>query len=155
MAGFRTMEASSLTRQAHQAGDKIKQDIPLQYKSELASVITELTGRVDFVAKGQPPKTKTNYQALEASALAQQARHVISQIARNIPVDKRDSLGIIETLADRVEFAAIGAPATVSARTTTGARTPAKTRKRTTRRAAVKRSRPMSRPGPIQSEVLP
>jgi hypothetical protein len=155
MASFRTMEASSLTRQAHQAGDKIKQDIPSQYRSELASVISELTSRVDFVAKGQPPRAKTNYQALEASALAQQARHVVAQIGRNIPVEKRESLDIIETLADRVEFAAIGSPATVSPRTPTGSRSQARTRKRTTRRTTASRPAPVSRPGPMTSEVRP
>jgi len=121
MAGsVRTMDASSLTRHAHQAGDKIKQDVPSQYKAEIKNIVDELTGRVDFVASGQTPRTKTNYQSLEASALAQQARHVISQIARNIPVEKRESLEIIETLADRVEFAAIGSPSTARAKTATG-----------------------------------
>jgi hypothetical protein len=121
MAGsVRTMDASSLTRHAHQAGDKIKQDVPSQYKAEIKNIVDELTGRVDFVASGQTPRTKTNYRSLEASALAQQARHVISQIARNIPVEKRESLEIIETLADRVEFAAIGSPSTARAKTTTG-----------------------------------
>ena len=119
MAGsVRTMDAPSLTRHAHQAGDKIKQDVPSQYKAELKNIVDELSGRVDFVASGQTPRTKTNYQSLEASALAQQARHVISQIARNIPVEKRESLEIIETLADRVEFAGIGSPSTSRAKTT-------------------------------------
>ena len=108
----RRMDAQTLTRHAQQAGDKLKQDVPSQYKTELKNVVEELTGRVDFVATGQSPRTKTTYQSLEASALAQQARHVISQIARNIPVDKRESLEIIETLASRVEFAAIGSPST-------------------------------------------
>jgi hypothetical protein len=121
MAGsVRTMDAPSLTRHAHQAGEKIKQDIPSQYKTELKTIVDELTGRVDFVASGQPPRTKTTYQSLEASALAQQARHVISQISKNIPVDKRESLEIIETLADRVEFAAIGSPSTARPKTTSG-----------------------------------
>jgi hypothetical protein len=121
MAGsVRTMDALSLTRNAHQAGDKIKQDVPSQYKAEIKNIVDELTARVDFVASGQPPRTKTNYQSLEASALAQQARHVISQIARNIPVEKRESLEIIETLADRVEFAGIGSPSTARAKTRTG-----------------------------------
>ncbi len=43
---------------------------------------------------------------------------MISQIARNIPVEKRESLEIIETLADRVEFAGIGSPSTARAKTT-------------------------------------
>ena len=121
MAGsVRTMDAPSLTRHAHQAGDKIKQDVPSQYKAEIKNIVDELTGRVDFVASGQTPRTKTNYQSLEASALAQQARHVISQIARNIPVEKRESLEIIETLADRVEFAGIGSPSTARAKAVTG-----------------------------------
>jgi len=124
MAGsVRTMDAPSLTRYAHQARDKIKQDVPSQYKTELKNIVDELTGRVDFVASGQPPRTKTTYQSLEASALAQQARHVISQIARNIPIDKRESLELIDTLADRVEFAAVGSPSTVRAKTSTGSRT--------------------------------
>jgi hypothetical protein len=122
MSAFRTMEAQSLTRQARQAWEKIKPDLPSQYKSELKSIVDELTGRVDFVAQGRTPSTKTGYKSLEASALAQQARHVISQVSRNIPVDKRESLEIIDTLADRVEFAAIGTPATARAGTTTRAR---------------------------------
>lgn len=121
MAGsVRTLDAPSLTRNAHQASDKIKSDVPSQYKTELKNIVDELTGRVDFVASGQPPRSKTTYQSLEASALAQQARHVISQIARSIPIDKRESLEIIDTLADRVEFAAIGSPSTGRAKTTTG-----------------------------------
>jgi hypothetical protein len=117
-SAFRTMEAQSLTKQAHQAWEKIKQDLPQQYKGELKSIMDELTGRVDFVAQGRTPSTKTNYKSLEASALAQQARHVVSQVSRNIPVNKRESLEIIDTLADRVEFAAIGSPATARAGTT-------------------------------------
>jgi hypothetical protein len=119
-SGIRTMEAQSLTRQARQVWDTIKQALPSQYKGEFKSIVEELTGRVDFVSNGQAPRTKTSYQALEASALAQQTRHVVSQISRNIPVDKRDGLAIIETLADRVEFAAIGSPSVVRAKTTTG-----------------------------------
>jgi len=127
MAGtVRTMDAQSLTRNALQAGDKLKQDVPSQYKSELKNIVAELTGRVDFVLSGQPPRTKSTYQALEASALAQQARHVISQIARNIPNDKRESLEIIDTLADRVEFAAIGSPSTARGKTTVGSSRPSK-----------------------------
>jgi len=122
---IRTMEAESLTRQAHQVLDSIKEDLPSQYKGEFKNIVDELTGRVEFVSSGQAPRTKTSYQALEASALAQQARHVVSQISRNIPVEKRDSLELVETLADRVEFAAIGAPAKI------GAKTPAKTGGRT------------------------
>ncbi len=121
MAGsVRTMDAQSLIRHAQQAGDKLKQDVPSQYKTELKNVVDELTGRVDFVASGQPPRTKTSYQSLEASALAQQARHVISQIARNIPIDKRESLEIIETLAARVEFAAIGSPSAARGKKASG-----------------------------------
>ena len=122
---IRTMEAESLTRQAHQVLDSIKEDLPSQYKGEFKNIVDELTGRVEFVSSGQAPRTKTSYQALEASALAQQARHVVSQVSRNIPVEKRDSLELVETLADRVEFAAIGAPAKIGAKTTakTGVRT--------------------------------
>ena len=127
MAGtVRTMDAQSLTRNALKAGDKLKQDVPSQYKSELKNIVAELTGRVDFVLSGQTPRTKSTYQALEASALAQQARHVISQIARNIPNDKRESLEIIDTLADRVEFAAIGSPSTARGKTTVGSSRPSK-----------------------------
>ena len=117
-SSYRTMEAQSLTRQAQQEWDKIKQELPSQYRGELKNVVDELTGRVDFVSTGQPPRTKTNYQALEASALAQQARHVISQVAKNIPVGKRHSLEMIATLADRVEFAAIGSPSVSGPRKT-------------------------------------
>lgn len=117
---FRTMEAQALTQQARQVWERIKQDLPSPYKGELKSIVDELTGRVDFVSNGQAPRTKTNYQALEASALTQQARHVVSQISRNIPVDKRDSLEVIEALADRVEFAAIGSPSVARAKTTAG-----------------------------------
>ncbi|MDQ2911457.1 MAG: hypothetical protein M3R39_10685 [Actinomycetota bacterium] len=121
MAGsVRTMDVQTLSRQAQQAGDKLKQDVPSQYKTELKNVVDELTGRVDFVASGESPRTKTTYQSLEASALAQQARHVISQISRNIPSDKRESLAIIETLADRVEFAAIGSPSTARGKKASG-----------------------------------
>jgi len=115
-AAFRMMGAQALTRQAREVWEKIKQDLPSQYRSEFKNIVDELTGRVDFVSSGQAPRTKTNYQALEASALAQQARHVVSQVSRNIPVAQRErveireSLEIIETLADRVEFAAIGSP---------------------------------------------
>ena len=116
---IRTMEAESLTRQAHQVLDSIKEDLPSQYKGEFKNIVDELTGRVEFVSSGQAPRTKTSYQALEASALAQQARHVVSQVSRNIPVEKRDSLELVETLADRVEFAAIGASAKISAKTPT------------------------------------
>lgn len=119
-SGFRTMQAQSLTRQAQQVWDEIKQDLPSPYRGELKSIVDELTGRVDFVSSGQPPRAKTTYQALEASALVQQARHVISQVSRNIPVEKRDSLGTIEALADRVEFAAIGSPSVARAKATAG-----------------------------------
>ena len=114
------MEAQALTQQARQVWERIKQDLPSPYKGELKSIVDELTGRVDFVSNGQAPRTKTNYQALEASALTQQARHIVSQISRNIPVDKRDSLEVIEALADRVEFAAIGSPSVARAKTTAG-----------------------------------
>src|SRR6266571_1241619 len=122
MAGFRTMEAQALTKQAGQVWDRIKQDLPAPYKDELKIIVDELVGRVGFVSNGQTPRTKTNYQALEASALTQQARHIVSQISRNIPVDKRESLAVFEALADRVEFAAIGSPSMARAKTTAGAR---------------------------------
>lgn len=118
--GFRTMEAQSLTKQARRAWENIKQNVPSPYKSELKSIVEELTGRVDFVFNGQAPRTKTNYQALEASALTQQARHILSQISRSVPVDKRDTLAVIEALADRVEFAAIGSPSATRAKSTAG-----------------------------------
>jgi hypothetical protein len=119
-SGFRTMEAQSLTRQARQVWESIQPDMPSPYKGELKNIVDELIGRVDFVFNGQAPRAKTTYQSLEASALTHQARHVVSQISRNIPVDKRDNLGIIEALADRVEFAAIGSPSVARAKTTAG-----------------------------------
>ena len=48
-SSFHTMEAQALTRQAHQAGEKIKQDVPAQFKPELKRILDELTGRVDEV----------------------------------------------------------------------------------------------------------
>jgi hypothetical protein len=79
-------------------------------------------------ASGQTPRTKTSYQSLAASALAQQAHRVVSQVSGNLPIEQgqrieiRESLEIIETLADRVEFAAIGSPSAARARTTAGPR---------------------------------
>jgi hypothetical protein len=60
-------------------------------------------------ASGQTPRTKTSYQSLALSAHAQQARHVVSQVSKNLPIEQRqrveirESLEIIETLADRVD----------------------------------------------------
>jgi hypothetical protein len=107
-SSFRSMEASSLTKQANQVWDKIKQDIPSEYRSELQNIVQELSARVDFVSSGKAPRSKTNYQSLQAAPLAQQARGVVAEIARNVPIERRDSLGVIDALADRVEFAAIG-----------------------------------------------
>jgi hypothetical protein len=107
-SSFRAMEASSLTKQANQVWDKIKQDIPSEYRSELQNIVQELSARVDFVSSGKAPRSKTNYQSLQASPLAQQARGVVAEIARNVPIEQRDSLGVIDALADRVEFAAVG-----------------------------------------------
>jgi hypothetical protein len=122
MAGpetFRTMDAQSLTRQANRVWENIKQDVPAPYRGEFKNIVLELTGRVDFVSAGRAPRQKTNYQALQASPLAQQARHVVTQISKDIPVGKRDNLEVFRTLADRVEFAAIGLPA-AAGRTTAG-----------------------------------
>ena len=122
------MDAQALTGQGHKVWEKIKQDLPSQYRTEVKKLVEELSGRVDFVSSGQTPRTKTGYQSLEASALAQQARHVVSQVSRNLPIEQRErveireSLEIIETLADRVEFAAIGYPVAARARTTAGPR---------------------------------
>jgi hypothetical protein len=120
------MEAQALTGQGRKVWEKIKQDLPSQYRPEVKNLVEELSGRVDFVSSGQTPRTKTSYQSLEASALAQQARHVVSQVSRNLPIEQRqraeirESLEIIETLADRVEFAAIGSPSAARPRTTAG-----------------------------------
>lgn len=125
---FRTMEAQALTGQGRRVWEKIKQDLPSQYRTEVKKLVEELSGRVDFVSSGQTPRTKTSYQSLEASALAQQARQVVSQVSRNLPIEQRqrveirESLEIIETLADRVEFAAIGSPFAARARSTAGPR---------------------------------
>jgi hypothetical protein len=116
--GFRTMEAPSLTRQARRVWESIKQDIPSQFRGEFKNIVDELTGRVDFVSGGKAPPTKTNYQSLQASPLAQQARYVLTQISKDIPVGKRQGLEVFQTMADRVEFAAIGLPATAGAKTT-------------------------------------
>jgi hypothetical protein len=102
------MEASSLTRQANQVWARIKQDIPSEYRSELQNIVQELSARVDFVSSGKAPRSKTNYQSLQAAPLAQQARGVVAEIARNVPLERRDDLGVIDALADRVEFAAVG-----------------------------------------------
>jgi hypothetical protein len=107
-SSFRAMDASSLTRQANQVWDKVKQDIPSEYRSELQNIVQELSARVDFVSSGKAPRSKTNYQSLQAAPLAQQARGVVAEIARNVPIERRDSLGVIDALADRVEFAAVG-----------------------------------------------
>jgi hypothetical protein len=113
------LDSSTLTRQAQQAGDRITRDVPSEYRRELKNIVDELRGRVDFVTKGQPPRSRTSYQSLEASALARQARHVLAQISRNIPDDRREGLELIETLAARVEFASIGSPSTARATRTT------------------------------------
>jgi hypothetical protein len=139
-SSFRTMEASSLTRQANQVWDKIKQDIPSEYRTELKSIVQELSARVDFVSSGKAPRAKTSYQSLQASPLAQQARHVITQIARNIPVDRRDSLHVFDALADRVEFAGIGYPST-AVKSSSGGASPTRSKSSVTRR----RSRPSQR----------
>jgi hypothetical protein len=107
-SSFRAMEASSLTRQANQVWARIKQDIPSEYRSELQNIVQELSARVDFVSSGKAPRSKTNYQSLQAAPLAQQARGVVAEIARNVPLERRDDLGVIDALADRVEFAAVG-----------------------------------------------
>ena len=125
-SGFRTMEAQTLTRQANRVWENIKQDIPAEFRGEFKNIVLELTGRVDFVSVGQTPRTKTNYQALQASPLAQQARHVLTQISKNIPVGKREGLEVFQTLADRVEFAAMGVPAAAGAKATASTRTTAR-----------------------------
>jgi hypothetical protein len=117
-SGIRTMDAQSLTRQANRVWESIKQDVPAEFRGEFKNVIDELTGRVDFVYAGKAPSAKTHYQALQASPLAQQARFVLTQISKNIPMAKRQGLEVFQTLADRVEFAAIGVPAALSSRAT-------------------------------------
>jgi hypothetical protein len=117
-AGVRTMDAQSLTRQANRVWENIKQDVPAEFRGEFKNIVSELTGRVDFVYAGKAPSTKTNYQALQASPLAQQARFVLTQISKNIPIAKRQGLEVFQTLADRVEFAAIGVPAALSSKPT-------------------------------------
>jgi hypothetical protein len=157
-SGFRSMEATSLTRQANQVWARIKQDVPAEYRSELENIVEELTARVDFVSNGKAPRAKTSYQSLQASPLAQQARHIVTQIARNIPVDRRDSLGVFDALADRVEFAAIGYPAaavksTSGSASASGSRrsTSARSKSRSSRTSRVSRpSRPSSPSGSSQ-----
>jgi hypothetical protein len=131
-SGIRTMDAQSLTRQANRVWDNIKQDIPAEFRGEFKNVVLELTGRVDYVNAGKAPREKTSYQALQASPLAQQARLVLTQIAKNIPTAKRQGLEVFQTLADRVEFAAIGVPAALSSKPATR---PAKSATRTARPA--------------------
>jgi hypothetical protein len=167
VARTRTLDSSSLTRQAQQAGDRITRDVPSEYRRELKNIVDELRGRVDFVTKGQQPRTRTGYQSLEASALARQARHVLAQISRNIPDDKREGLQIIETLAARVEFASIGAPSsarstrstTSRTRTTSGRRRSGTTRRRTrtttrsqTPRTTTRAESPRTPPRPESSQ---
>jgi guanyl-specific ribonuclease Sa len=132
-SSFGTMEASSLTRQANQVWDKIKQDIPSEYRTELKNIVQELSARVDFVSSGKAPRAKTSYQSLQASPLAQQSRHIVTQIARNIPVDRRDSLRVFDALADRVEFAGSGYPSN-ALKSSSGGASPTRRRSSTSRR---------------------
>jgi hypothetical protein len=145
-SSFRSMEASSLTRQANQVWDRIKQDVPSEYRSELKNIVEELTARVDFVSNGKTPRAKTSYQSLQAAPLAQQSRHVVTQIARNIPMDRRDSLGVFDALADRVEFAAIGYPST-AVKAGSSSASPSRSRSRTASRSR-SRSRPSGSTSP-------
>lgn len=138
-SNFGTMEASSLTRQANQVWDRVKQDIPSEYRTELKNIVQELNARVDFVSSGKAPRSKSSYQSLQASPLAQQARHIVTQIARNIPVERRESLRVFDALADRVEFAGSGYPST-AVKSTSGGASPSRSR--------ASSRRPRSRPSP-------
>jgi hypothetical protein len=144
-SNFGTMEASSLTRQANQVWDRVKQDIPSEYRTELKNIVQELSARVDFVSSGKAPRAKTSYQSLQASPLAQQARHIVTQIARNIPVERRESLRVFDALADRVEFAGSGYPST-AVKSSSGGASPS----RSTARSRRSKSRPQSQFGSSQ-----
>lgn len=141
---FRSMDASALTRQANQIWARIKQDVPSEFRNELDNIVQELTLRVDFVSNGKAPRGNTSYQSLQAAPLAQQARHVVTQIARNIPMDRRDSLVVFDALADRVEFAAIGYPSTAITGSSSGA-SPSRSRSGTTSRSRSRSSSSRSR----------
>jgi hypothetical protein len=145
-SSFRSMEASSLTKQANQVWDRIKQDVPSEYRNELKNIVEELTARVDFVSNGKTPRAKTSYQSLQAAPLAQQARHVVTLIARNIPMDRRDSLGVFDALADRVEFAAIGYPS-AAVKAGSSSASPSRSRRKTASRSR-SRSRPSGSTSP-------
>lgn len=144
-SSFRAMDASSLTRQANQVWDKIKQDIPSEYRSDLQNIVQELSARVDFVASGKTPRSKTNYQSLQAAPLAQQARGVVAEIARNVPIERRDSLGVIDALADRVEFAAVGSSSS-AARSSRSSSSSSPSRSRSSSRSRSTASRRKSSP---------
>lgn len=150
-SSFRAMDASSLTKQANQVWDKIKQDVPSEYRSELQTIVQELSARVDFVSSGKAPRSKTTYQSLQASPLAQQARGIVTQIARNVPVDRRDSLGVFDALADRVEFAAIGYPS-AAVRSSSSSSSPSRSRS-TSRSRSSSASRRKSRPSSPRPQV--
>jgi hypothetical protein len=156
-SSFRAMDASSLTKQANQVWDKIKQDIPSEYRTELQNIVLELSARVDFVSSGKAPRSKTNYQSLQASPLAQQARGIVTQIARNVPVDRRDSLGVFDALADRVEFAAIGYPA-AAIKSSPGSSSPSRSRSASSRRSSTasrRKTRPSRPSTQFSSESQP
>jgi hypothetical protein len=151
-SSFRAMDASSLTRQASQVWDKIKQDIPSEYRSEVQNIVQELSARVDFVSSGRTPRSKTNYQSLQAAPLAQQARGVVAEIARNVPIERRESLGVIDALADRVEFAAVGSSSS-AARSSRSSSSSSSSRSRSTSRSRSSSPRRKSRPSSPRTQL--
>lgn len=108
------MGGEQLASQARDIWQQVSQSIPGQtHQQELQQTMKELTGRVEFVTTGKQPEP-TQYSGLDATALAHQTRAVVSRVARELPIDQREQLDIVQALADRIEVAGAGSPATMS-----------------------------------------
>lgn len=109
---YRQMSGNELVQQAHQAWDQIEGYLSGSPKQDLESVVDELTQRIHYAVSGQEPWVETRYNTLDATALAQHTRSLISRISQQVPSEKRSKFDILTTLADRVEGVGAGSPTT-------------------------------------------
>lgn len=104
------MNGEQLANQARQIWQQVGKQIQNQtQQNELQQTMKELTGRVEFVTTGKNPEP-TPYSGLDGTALAHHTRAVVSRVAREMPIDQREQLDIVQALADRIEVAGSGSP---------------------------------------------
>jgi hypothetical protein len=104
------MAGDQLASQAKDIWQQIGQHVHgSAQQKDIQQVVTELTGRVEFVAQGKTP-TPTPYAALDATALARHTRAIVARISAELPVEQREKLDVMTALADRIEYAGQGSP---------------------------------------------